>query len=88
MGDTYKVLPICRSHNDSAFYREKLSERSDEAVAVKVGQSAIKCLYFLRLLGVKAALAFADGIVSTLLKLRNSIILLCFQQNYGAYKVL
>ena len=83
MGDTYKVLPICRSHNDSAFYREKLSERSDEAVAVKVGQFAIKCLYFLQLLGVKAALAFADGIISTLLKFIYSIILLCLQQNHG-----
>ena len=26
-------IAICRSHNDSAFYREKLSERSDETVA-------------------------------------------------------
>ena len=26
-------IAICRSHNDSAFYRERLSERSDETVA-------------------------------------------------------
>ena len=26
-------IAICRNHNDSAFYREKLSEKSDETVA-------------------------------------------------------
>ena len=44
-------------------------------------------LKYLATIHRKTCACLALGKSSTLLKLRNSKILLCFQQNYGAYKV-